>query len=189
MAAEALWTPPVLEARWLAVALLELQPVASLPEWVVGWSETAEDPELVERLAAGPMRRVWRGAASLFWTAAEANLQASGPAATVTLLALRDIVPELAPDELPRVFELLDRSPVPPAGEGWRAYLGVVGACGRRSPPETARFLVDSIEHARPGATRVARRLLPDFPPRHRDALRQALRLTEARAGASSSRT
>ena len=68
---------------------------------------------------------------------------------------------------------------MPLSGEAWRAYLEVVRAAARRSPPETARFLVDEIEHARPGATRLARQTLSDFPPRQREALRQALRLSD----------
>lgn len=180
MAAEALWATPVMESRWLAVSLLERQPVAGLPDWIAAWSETAEDPHLLERLAAGPERRIWRDDPDLFWSTAAADLVSDGPATTVALLALEKIVPDLNPDDLPRVFEVLEAAPVPPAGEAWRAYLEVVRVAARRSPHETARFLVDAIEHARPGATRSARQTLGDFPPRQREALRQALRLSES---------
>jgi len=164
----------------LAVSLLERQPVAGLPDWIAAWSETAEDPHLLERLAAGPERRIWRDDPDLFWSTAAADLVSDGPATTVALLALEKIVPDLNPDDLPRVFEVLEAAPVPPAGEAWRAYLEVVRVAARRSPHETARFLVDAIEHARPGATRSARQTLGDFPPRQREALRQALRLSES---------
>jgi hypothetical protein len=179
MAAEVLWATPVMESRWLAVSLLERQPLTSLPDWIAAWSQTAEDPQLLERMAGGPMRRLWRDAPDLFWGTAAANLAAEGGPTTVALLALEQIVPDLEPDDLPRVFAVLDAAPVPQAGEAWRAYLQVVRVAARRSPPETARFLVDEIEHARPGATRVTRQTLSDFPPRQRDALRQALRLSD----------
>ena len=186
MAAETLWTSSVLEARWLAVSLLERQSVHTLPSWIVDWSETAEDPDLVARLATGPMRRLWHGAPDLFWECAAANLQTAGSSTAVTLLALQHIIPDLEADDLPRVFEILEASPVPVAGEAWRAYLDVVRVCARRSPAETARFLVDAIENARPGATRAARQTLSEFPPRQRDALRHALRLSESRSRTSS---
>jgi len=179
MAAETLWATPVMESRWLAISLLERQPLASLPDWIATWSETAEDPQLLERLAVGPQRRLWRGDPDLFWRAAADDLHADGAPTTVALLALEEIVPDLNPDDLPRVFAVLEAAPVPVSGEAWRAYLEVVRVAARRSPPETARFLVDQIEHARPGATRVARQTLSDFPPRQREALREALRLGE----------
>ena len=58
MAAETLWATPVMESRWLAISLLERQPVASLPDWMATWSETAEDPQLLERLAVGDRKSV-----------------------------------------------------------------------------------------------------------------------------------
>ena len=185
MAAETLWATPVMEARWLAVSLLERQPLASLPDWISAWSRSAEDPQLLERLAAGPLRRIWRGDPELFWRTAAAELWSDSASTTVTLLALERIVPDLGPDDLPRVFSVLEEAPVPHAGEAWRAYLEVVRVAARRSPPETARFLVDEIEHARPGATRLARQTLSELPPRQREALRQALRLSETTEPAS----
>ena len=180
MAAETLWTTPVMESRWLAISLLERQPLDSLPDWIATWSETAEDPHLLERLAIGPARRIWRDDPDLFWSTTAANLMSDGPPTTVALLALEQILPDLNPDDLPRVFAVLEAAPVPAAGEAWRAYLEVVRVAARRTPHETARFLVDAIEHARPGATRSARQTLGDFPPRQREALRQALRLGES---------
>jgi len=179
MAAETLWVTPVMESRWLAISLLERQPLASLPDWIANWSETAEDPQLLERLAVGPHKRLWRGDPDLFWKTAAGDLHSDGAPKTVALLALEEIVPDLNPDDLPRVFAVLEAAPVPVSGEAWRAYLEVVRVAARRSPPETARFLVDEIEHARPGATRLARQTLSDFPPRQREALREALRLGE----------
>lgn len=182
MAAETLWGTSVMEARWLAVSLLEMQPVANLPEWVAAWSQTAEDPELLERLASGPLKQIWLSNGELFWKTAATGLIADDASTTTTLLALERILPELPADDLPRIFAALEAAPMPPAGEAWRAYLDVVRVAARRSPPETARFLVDAIEHARPGAARVARQTLVDFPPRQREALRQALRLGEPTA-------
>jgi hypothetical protein len=176
MAAEMLWAVPVLEARWLAVALLESQHVLSLPGWIAAWAETADDPQLVARLAVGPMRRVWIDAPDLFWQSAAANLAGEGPATTVTLLALEHLLPGLAADDLPRLFTILEASAIPQAGEAWRAYLEMMRALVRRSPAETARFLVDAIEGSRPAAPRVARQLLAEFPTRQHEALREALR-------------
>ena len=179
MAAETLWSSPVLEGRALAVALLECQPVAALPDWVTAWSHTAADPHLLETLAAGPMRRLWRERQDLFWAAVALDLTAEDASTTVALLALEQVIPDLEPDDLPRLFAALEASPVPGAGEAWRAYVAAVRVAVRRSPSEAARFVVDEIEHARPGASRLARQILADFPPRQREAVRQALRLGE----------
>jgi hypothetical protein len=179
-AAETLWATSVMEARWLAVGLLELQPIEKQPDWVMDWSETAEDAQLLERLASGPLTRLRALDAEVFWTTVAAGLAADGPPTTLALIALRDVLPNLDADELPRVFAELEAAPVPLAGEAWRAYVEVVQAAARRSPPETARFLVDEIENSRPGSTRLARQTLADFPPRQRESLRYALRLTES---------
>jgi hypothetical protein len=184
MAAETLWAIPVMEARWLAVSLLEKQPLEDLPSWIEDWSRTAEDPQLLERLAGGPLRRIWRSDPDRFWRTAAADLASDDASTTTILLALERIVPDLAPDELPRLFAVLEEAPIPMAGEAWRAYLEVVRVAARRSSPETARFLVDAIEQARPGGTRLARQTLSDFPPRQREALRHALRLGESSAHA-----
>jgi hypothetical protein len=179
MAAEILWATPVMETRWLAIGLTEHQPLTSLPDWIAAWSQSAEDPQLLERLAAGPMRRLRDGDPELFWRTEAAHLSYQDSASTVALVALQQTIPALEADGLPRVFALLGSTPVPTAGESWRAYLEVLKAAAHRSSPETARFLVDEIEHARPGATRVARQLLADFPPSQRSAVRDALRLSE----------
>ena len=188
MAAEILWATPVLEARWLAVALLEHQPLDGLANWIADWSETAQDSMLLERLAAGPVRRLWRTGPDLFWSSVGRSLAEEGPATVVTLLALEDIVPDLEPDDLPRVFAALESSPIPLAGDAWRAYIEVVRACARRSPPETAHLLVEALEHARPGATRLTRQTMGEFPLPQREALRQALRLGEAKSAPARSR-
>jgi hypothetical protein len=179
MAAEALWATPVMEARWLAIALLETRPAADLPSWVEAWSETAEDPQLLERLATGPVGVIRRSDPEGFWRAVASDLAGEGEARTVAALALCDAVPSLADADLPRLFRVMAEAPIPEAGEAWRAYLGLIRAAARRTPSETARHLADEIERARPGATRLARQTMADFPPRERDALRRALRLGE----------
>jgi hypothetical protein len=125
------------------------------------------------------MRRLWDGDPELFWATEAVHLSLQGAAATVALLTLQQIIPALEADGLPRVLAVLGSAPVPTAGESWRAYLEVLRAAARRSPPETARFLVDEIERARPGAMRMARQLLADLPPSQRGAVRGALRLSE----------
>jgi hypothetical protein len=77
--------------------------------------------------------------------------------------------------DLPRLFGLLSLAP-PQAGEAWRAQVAILQGAARRSPAEAARYLVDEIESGSPGAARLARQILDDFPPRQRLALRKALR-------------
>ncbi|HSR48710.1 MAG TPA: hypothetical protein VLL77_12080 [Anaerolineales bacterium] len=179
MAAEALWTGPVVESRLVAITLLEIQPPEDLPPWVEAWAQTAGDASLLERLAGGPMRIVHRLAPERFWEATGANL-ASGHGAVVILgvRSLEASIDDMDAGELPRAFEALGGMTPPEAGEAWRAEVALVRALARRSPPETAQFLVDQIEQARPGATRIARQMLEAFPALERDALRRSLRLS-----------
>jgi len=176
MAGESLWSIPVVEARWLAIALLETQEASGLPPWVEAWAHTADDPALLERLASGPMRRLLADAPRLFWETISAYLASRQVApATVALLSLREAASSLDDGDLPRFFEVLGGAPPTLTGEAWRAQVDALRAVARRSPAETARFLVDEISRARPGAARLARQTLEAFPPREREHLRRTL--------------
>lgn len=179
MAAETLWTAPLAEARLLAIALLELQPSEEIPLWAEAWARTADDPALLERLAAGPVRLIHGVDPERFWAAISVYI--ASPHAAEIILGLRSLeasMEDLDAGEMPRTFEVLEGLAPLEGGEAWRAQLGLVRALARRSPPETARFLVDQIEQARPGATRMARQMLEDFPALEREALRRSLRLS-----------
>ena len=178
MAAETLWATPVYEARLLAIGLLERQPAENLPGWVASWALTANDSLLLERLASAPLRRLRRSGGEIFWTSLADYFESRQPAqVTIGLLALQDAVREVDAADLPRVFGVLSRAPSLPAGEAWRALVAVLRETARRSPSEAARYLVDEIERARPGAARLARQILNEFPPVQQEALRQSLRL------------
>ena len=182
MAAEILWATAVQEARLLAIALLERQPVDELPSWVQAWVQTADDSLLLERLASGPLRHLRQEDLALFWQTLAVYLQSRAPSqVTIGLLALQDAVGGVDAGDLPRVFVLLSQAPPPQAGEAWRAQVAVLREAARRSPAEAARYLVDEIERARPGATRLTRQVINEFPPRQQEALRQSLRLGTAR--------
>ena len=182
MAAEALWATPVQEARLLAIALLDRQPVDDLPSWVQAWVQTADDSLLLERLASGPLRHLRQDNLDLFWQTLAAYIQSRAPSqVTIGLLALQDAVAGVDAGDLPRVFALLAQAPPPQAGEAWRAQVEVLREIARRSPAEAARHLVDEIERGRPGSTRLTRQVLNEFPPRQQEALRQSLRLGAGR--------
>lgn len=176
MAGESLWSIPIVEARWLAIALLEAQEASALPPWVEAWAQTADDPALLERLAGGPMRRLLADEPGLFWETVSAYLESRQVApATVALLSLREAASSLDDGDLPRLFEVLAAAPPTLTGEAWRAQVDALRAVARRSGAETARFLVDEITRGRPGAPRLARQTLEAFPPREREQLRRAL--------------
>lgn len=178
MAAETLWTAPVLEARLLAIALLREQSADQVPAWAEAWSHTAEDPVLLEALA-GCLQTLHRVDKEGFWAALARYLATPrGPEIVLGLRALESCGEALWAEEIPRALELLAGMHPPTAGEAWRAHVATLRALAQRSPPETARFLVDEMERARPGAGRLARQLLEDFPPLEQEALRRSLRLT-----------
>lgn len=179
IAAETLWTAPIVEARLLAITLLEFQLSEEIPPWVEAWAQTAGDPVLLERLASGPVRMVRHHDPEQYWKAIRAYLASSHDAEVILgLRSLEASIEDLDAAEVPRAFEALAGLAPVEAGEPWRAHVAVVRALARRSPPETARFLVDQIEHAHLGAARMARQTLEAFPALEREALRRSLRLS-----------
>ena len=182
MAAETLWATPVQEARLLAIALLERQPVEDLPGWVRAWVQTADDSLLLERLACGPLRHLRQRNVGLFWETLASYFESRAPSqVTIGLLGLQDALADVDAAALPRVFALLSQAPPPQAGEAWRAHVALLRQAARRSPAEAARYLVDEIERARPGAARLTRQVMDEFSPRQQEAIRQALRLAAIR--------
>lgn len=177
MAAEALWKTPLLETRLLAIGLLAQRPIEDLADRVSTWAATADDDRLLDRLAGGPLLRLSRQAPDRFWLALTEWFE-SRPTrlAGLAWLALAAAIPDLDPAALPRAFEAMEGAPPAVAGEAWRGRVGALEAAARRSPPETARFLVDQLEAGRPGAALLARHLLPGFPAAEQAALRAALR-------------
>jgi len=182
MAAETLWTTSVQEARLLAIALLERQPVDDLPEWVRAWAQAADDALLLERLASGPLRLIRQSNADLFWRTLAACFESREPSQmTLGLLALQDAIARVDAADLPRLFALLTQAPPLQVGDAWRAHVAVLRETARRSPAEAARYLVDEIERGRPGAGRLARQVIEEFPTRQQEALRQSLRTHAAK--------
>jgi hypothetical protein len=180
LAAERLWGTSLLETRLLGIALLTARPIDELPEWVAAWSQTADDGRLLERLAEGPLRRLGLERPELLWsTLAQYTAARSSRLTTLAWMALRAIIPHLDAADLPRLYDALAAAPAADAGEAWRARVGALEAAGRRSPAETARFLLDELDRGRPGTAQLLRQVLPSFPAREQAALRTALRRIE----------
>jgi hypothetical protein len=122
MAAETLWAAPIQEARLLAVALLEVQPADDLPGWVLAWSQTAGNSQLLQRLACGPLRLL-RSVRSELSGRRWRHLRVGRPATGDDQSACRQgAVGDVDTADLPRLFGLLSRAP-PQAGgvRRWRS--------------------------------------------------------------------
>ncbi|MGD2253100.1 MAG: DNA alkylation repair protein [Anaerolineales bacterium] len=175
-AADSLWEAGYRETQFMAAALLGGLDDDEVPAWaeehIGGCRDYAALQELAERGLAG-----WRtGSREAFLARASAWLETNN--ARLRGLALLALAVEVANPEfedLPSVFGLARGQADSVRGETRQALFALVRALARRSPPETARFLLDDLADERSGARRLVREVLKDFPPRHRAALRKAL--------------
>jgi hypothetical protein len=181
MNAETLWTAPVVEARLLAIAIVETQPASGISDWVGAWADTAEDPLLIDRLARGPLRSLHAADGLGYWSALRGYLESrSAPRVTLAMDSIGELAAELPDDELAEVFAALGAARLPGTGESWRALVEMMRRLAARTPAETAQHLIDAMAAARPNAARLARQTLDAFPGRQRQALRRELRLASA---------
>jgi hypothetical protein len=91
------------------------------------------------------------------------------------LLALAAAVLERSFEDVPAVFRLLAAIQAPARSPVERAMSALLQALARRSPAETARFLLDAVRGGWPGAENLVRQSLAAFPERQRAALNRAL--------------
>ncbi len=180
--ADALWAEDYLECRLLAAQLLGvLSPSPSEPilERVSAWAQAeredqaltalfnqglapmiAENPDAVLALADG------------WLTATQRNAKILG------LRVLAALLEDSSFENLPAVFRLLGPS-AQSAPSALRPHLlKVIQALARRSPPETAFFLRQTLarESGAPGPAWLARKSLDAFPEENQISLREALK-------------
>jgi hypothetical protein len=160
----------------MAAALLGGLKGDEVPAWaeehVGGCKDYAALQELAERGLAG-----WRtGSREDFLSRASVWLETTNARLRgLALLALAVEVATPAFEDLPSVFRMARGQADSVQGETRQALFALVRALAQRSPPETARFLLDDLPDGGAGTRRLVREVLTEFPPRHRAALRKAL--------------
>jgi hypothetical protein len=175
-AADSLWQAGYRETQFMAAALLGGLKGDEVPAWaeehVGGCKDYAALQELAERGLAG-----WRtGSREDFLSRASVWLETTN--ARLRGLALLALAVEVATptfEDLPSVFRMARGQADSVRGETRQALFALVRALAQRSPPETARFLLDDLPDGGAGTRRLVREVLTEFPPRHRAALRKAL--------------
>ncbi len=175
-AAEALWGAGYRETQVLAASILASQAGPQAADWAQPRAEACQDRAALAELA-GPGMEGWRRAepqaflarASVWLRSANPRLLAFG------LLALTAAVEAPGFVDLPAVLRMLAGVCGETRGESRRGLVALVRVLARRSPAETARFVLDELEARTPGAERLLRGVLEAFPAPQRERLAQAL--------------
>lgn len=173
---EALWESGYRESQVLASEILGGQCDERIPEWAQGKALTCDDIVVRTSLARDGLA-CWRrenateslGRIADWMDSVEEGLRA------FALLALQAAVEDPDFKDLPSAFQLLHGVVGEAHGETQRALYGVVRSLAQRSPPETARFLLDELTSESVEARRMVQRSLHSFPPRQRSLLKRAL--------------
>ena len=186
--ADALWEEDNLECRLMAAQLLDLE-AGMDPDEVIqraaAWAQDEKEIEVHQALFNhGLARQCQDNPAKVLGLAAR---WLNTTMVTTQILGLRVINALLANpryENLPPVFRLLG----PLAQAAPRSLrpdlVNAIQTLARRTPPETAYFLRQSLVIAgeNPGAAWLIRQVLPSFPDQYQTSLREALKQARGRS-------
>ncbi|NIS79974.1 MAG: hypothetical protein GTO14_07160 [Anaerolineales bacterium] len=175
-AASALWEAGYRETRQLACVILGAYRQSEIADWVTDWVPSCED-----RVALAELARVglqgWRANdVAMFLSKVAEWLESSSLRMRVfSLQALDAAAHDEDFDELPTVFRLITGRVATSQGREKRSLYSLVNTLATRSPPETARFLIDEINREGGAARKMTRSLIENFPSRQRILLERTL--------------
>jgi hypothetical protein len=176
LVADVLWSMNVREARLTALALARSQPLEDVAARVLAWSDTTQDPDVLDELAGPALITLRRREAAAFLAMMEVGCRApTGRQRAFALRALAEAAADRSFQELPEVLRLLPSGPEAPVGDEARALSRLVAELARRSPGETLRLLRERLERRQPAAYRLALIALPELPERGRSRLQRSL--------------
>ncbi len=176
-AAELMWNTGVREGRFVAACLLNKAAQENAPIYAEAWAETCEDVVALERLAADGLS-VWREQdPDIFlqvltrWID-DHHLQVRHLALLLIENASRDSTFD---KYLPETFRILHGISVKVRGGSVQSLYRLVRQLAKRSPAETAKFLLDEIKAGHPGVKRLIRNTMESLPDNYREAINRAL--------------
>jgi hypothetical protein len=173
-AASALWQSGYREARILAVAMLGAQVRDEVPGWATEWAKESVDPVVLDELARQGLVR-WRQLSPSEFLSQASGWVSGRQTHLFGLKAIKAAVEDPDFEDLPSIYRLLRGQSGRVRGESRLVLNELVSALARRSPQETARFLLEEHEREPELAKRVIRGVLPDFPRRQQNLLQDAL--------------
>jgi hypothetical protein len=178
--AGALWSFPLREPRLLAADILAAWDGVEVAEWVADRAHGTADLRLLEALASTGLAAWRNGDRARAFHRAGAWL--GGPnthARELGLLLLLSIVEEGRSDDLRLVINLLAASPEVGVGTERKTLARLLISLARRTPRETARFLLDGVRRGNHAIAHVARQTLSALPPKQRQILEETLAQAE----------
>jgi hypothetical protein len=173
-AASALWQSGYREARILAVAILGAQVRDEVPGWATEWAKESVDPVVLDELAHQGLDR-WRRSSPSEFIAQTSEWISARRTHLFGLKAILSAVEDQEFEDLPSIYRMLRGQSASVRGESRLVLNQLVSELAKRSPQETARFLLDERHREPELAKRVIRDVLPAFPRRQQNLLRDAL--------------
>jgi hypothetical protein len=176
-AAELMWNTGVREGRFVGASLLNRAAPENAPIYAEAWAEACEDVVALERLASDGLT-VWRDQdPGVFlqvlnrWID-DQRLQVRHLALLLIASVSRD---SRFDKDLPETFRILHGISEKVRGESVQSLYKLMRQLAKRSPAETAKFLLDEIKAGHPGVKRLIRNTMESLPNNYREAINRVL--------------
>lgn len=173
----ALWEKGYREARLIAICMLREADLEDLPGLAGAWGEESDDSEILRALAEEGLRPLREQDSEAYLGQIGAWLAADRQQA-LALHALTALLDTQGFDDFPRIFRLMQGSGRKIARRANPVFRALMERLARRSPHETAAFLLEEIKREPSGAGRLVEWALAELPPN----LQVELRAARARA-------
>ena len=174
--ATVLWEAGYRETRLLASAILGGIQQMEVSQWAETRAARCDDSVVLKALASQGLAGLCEADPTAFLEKASEWLNSTHRWLRLfALLALHSAVENPTFEDLPTVFHLLSGVSEKARGESRQVLYALLRTLTRRSPPESARFLLDELAREIPGAQRMIRASLEHFPTRQQELLRRAL--------------
>ncbi|HVN54068.1 MAG TPA: DNA alkylation repair protein [Anaerolineaceae bacterium] len=176
----AIWADGYLETRLLAIFLLSQvppDPPEPLIERIRAWAKPGEDSTVLAALLSAGSSRLQRERPDLWQAIIEEWMRSPDPAIVgIGLRALHYLARDSDFENLPVIFGLLIPAMQVVPSNLQADYLDLIETLARRSMPETAYFLRQSINASSdPSIARLVRKTLPFFNQQQQNGLKAAL--------------
>jgi len=166
-AAAGLWDLAFRETRYIAVCLARGFEPAAIPGVLESWAAGCDDREVLSWMAEEGLRDWWDATGAHPWRTLRTWM--AGDAVQVRNLALLALLKRVesgsSDADLPRIFRLLKGAVGKVRSDGHATLSDLVKLLAKRSPRETARYLMDEIKRATPGIKSLVRACMAEFTP------------------------
>jgi len=174
--ATTLWEAGYRETRLLASAILGGIQQMEVAQWAEARASNCDDSVVLMELASQGLAGLREAYPTAFLERVSGWLGSTHRWLRLfALMALHSAVENPAFEDLPTVFRLLSGVSEKTRGESRKVLHALLRTLTRRSPPESARFLLDELAREVPGIQRMIRASLGHFPTRQQELLKHAL--------------